>query len=44
MIHQARGDNILAENDFTQALMEVPDDPEARQHIEELIHGRPPQA
>jgi tetratricopeptide (TPR) repeat protein len=42
MIHQARGENILAENDFTQALMEVPEDPEARQHIEELIHGRPP--
>lgn len=44
MIHQARGDNILAENDFTQALMEVPEDPEARQHIEELIHRQPPQA
>jgi tetratricopeptide (TPR) repeat protein len=42
MIHQARGENTLAENDFTQALMEVPEDPEARQHIEELIHGRPP--
>ena len=44
MIHQARGEDILAENDFTQALMEVPEDPEARQHIEELIHGRPPEA
>ena len=44
MIHQARGNNILAENDFTQALMEVPEDPEARLHIEELIHGRPPNA
>ena len=42
MIHQARGENTLAENDFTQALLEVPEDPEARQHIEELIHGRPP--
>jgi tetratricopeptide (TPR) repeat protein len=40
MIHQAHGDNILAENDFTQALMEVPHDEEARQHIQELIHGR----
>lgn len=44
MIHQARGENILAENDFTQALMEVPEDPEAQQHVEELIHGRAPEA
>ncbi len=44
MIHEFRGDNILAENDFTQALMEVPEDPEARQHIEELIHRRSPEA
>ncbi len=39
MINQARGELILAENDFTQALMEVPDDAEAQQHIQELIHG-----
>lgn len=38
-IHQRRGDHILAQNDFTQALVEVPDDPEAIQHIQELIHG-----
>lgn len=41
MIHQARGEDILAENDFTQALMEVPGDEEARLHIEELIRGGP---
>jgi tetratricopeptide (TPR) repeat protein len=39
MIHQARGEGILAENDFTQALMEVPDDEEARRHVEEMIRG-----
>lgn len=39
MVHQARGEDILAQNDFTQALMEVPDDPDAAKHIEELIHG-----
>ena len=39
MINQARGEFILAENDFTQALIEVPDDEEARQHIQDLIHG-----
>ncbi len=42
MVHQQRGDRILAENDFTLALLEVPDDPEAQQHIQELIHGQPP--
>jgi lipoprotein NlpI len=44
VIHQKRGDHILAENDFTQALVEVPDDPEAVQHIQELIHGRSPES
>lgn len=39
MINQARGEFILAENDFTQALIEVPNDEEARQHIQELIRG-----
>ncbi|MDJ0662995.1 MAG: hypothetical protein QNJ75_00450 [Acidimicrobiia bacterium] len=39
MINQARGEFTLAENDFTQALIEVPDDEEARRHVEELIHG-----
>jgi tetratricopeptide (TPR) repeat protein len=39
MVHQARGEDILAQNDFTQALMEVPDDPDAAKHIEQLIHG-----
>ena len=39
MINQARGEFILAQNDFTQALVEVPDDAEARQHIQELIDG-----
>lgn len=39
MIHQQRGEDILAENDFTQALMEVPEDEEARIHIEALIRG-----
>jgi hypothetical protein len=37
MIHQARGEFILAENDFTQALTEVPDDTAARSHIEQLM-------
>jgi len=37
MINQAQGELILAENDFTQALIEVPDDEEARRHIEDLI-------
>jgi tetratricopeptide (TPR) repeat protein len=41
MIHQAQGEHILAENDFTMALMEVPDDEEAQQHIQELIRGGP---
>jgi len=36
-IHQARGEFILAENDFTQALTEVPDDEVARSHIEQLM-------
>ena len=40
MINEARGEMILAENDFTQALMEVPDDEEAQQHVRELIEGR----
>lgn len=39
IIHQIRKEFILAENDFTQAVMEVPDDQEAQQHIQELIHG-----
>ena len=39
MINQARGELILAQNDFTQALVEVPNDEEARRHIQELIHG-----
>lgn len=39
MIHQKRGDHLLAQNDFTQALVEVPDDEEAVRHIQELIHG-----
>ncbi len=39
MINQARGEFTLAENDFTQALIEVPDDEEARRHVEDLIHG-----
>ena len=39
MIYQERRENALAETDFRQALLEVPDDEEARQHIEELIHG-----
>jgi tetratricopeptide (TPR) repeat protein len=39
MINQARGELILAQNDFTQALMEVPEDEEARQHIQGLIDG-----
>jgi tetratricopeptide (TPR) repeat protein len=39
IINQTRGEFILAQNDFTQALMEVPDDEEAQQHIQELIDG-----
>jgi tetratricopeptide (TPR) repeat protein len=39
MINEALGEMILAENDFTQALIEVPDDEEARRHIEDLIRG-----
>ena len=39
MINQARGELILAQNDFTQALVEVPNDEEARRHIQQLIHG-----
>ena len=39
MINQARGELILAQNDFTQALMETPEDEEARRHIQELIDG-----
>jgi tetratricopeptide (TPR) repeat protein len=39
MINQARGELILAENDFTQALIEVPNDQEARKHIQELIRS-----
>jgi hypothetical protein len=41
LIHQARGEHILAENDFTQALMEVPNDQEAQEHIQELIRRDP---
>ncbi|MFW2383801.1 MAG: hypothetical protein ACN4GZ_18765, partial [Acidimicrobiales bacterium] len=39
MINQARGELILAQNDYTQALMETPEDEEARRHIQELIDG-----
>lgn len=39
LIHQARGEHILARNDFTLALMEVPTDHEAQEHIQELIRG-----
>ena len=39
VINQARGEMSLAENDFTQALLEVPDDIEARQHVQDLIEG-----
>ena len=39
MANQARGEFILAENDFTQALIEVPNDEEAKAHIQELIRG-----
>lgn len=42
MINQARGEFTLAENDFTQALIEVPNDEEAREHIQDLIHGGGP--
>jgi tetratricopeptide (TPR) repeat protein len=42
IVHQKRGEHILAQNDFTQALVEVPDDEEAVQHIQELIHGEGP--
>jgi tetratricopeptide (TPR) repeat protein len=37
MINQARGELILAENDFTRALIEIPDDAEARRHVEALM-------
>lgn len=39
MINQARGEFILAGNDFTQALIEIPEDTRARQHIEALIRN-----
>jgi len=39
MVNQERGEFILAKNDFTQALIEMPEDDEAKQHIQELIHG-----
>jgi tetratricopeptide (TPR) repeat protein len=39
MINQARGDYTLAENDFTQALIELPDDEEARRHVDELMRN-----
>ena len=39
MINQARGEFILAQNDFTAALVEVPEDEEAKLHIQELIDG-----
>lgn len=39
LINQARGEFILAQNDFTSALVEVPEDEEARLHIQELIDG-----
>lgn len=39
LIHQARGEHILARNEFTLALMEVPGDQEAQDHIQGLIRG-----
>jgi len=39
IVHQRRGEFVLAKNDLTQALIEVPEDEEAKQHIQELIHG-----
>ncbi len=42
MANQARGELILAENDFTQALIEMPHDEEAKAHIQELIRGAEP--
>ncbi|MDX2466720.1 MAG: hypothetical protein QNL12_05360 [Acidimicrobiia bacterium] len=39
MINQARGEFILAQNDFTAALVEVPEDEEAKLHIQQLIDG-----
>jgi tetratricopeptide (TPR) repeat protein len=44
VINQARGEYILAKNDFTQALIEMPEDSEARQHIQELIRRDKPDA
>jgi tetratricopeptide (TPR) repeat protein len=38
-VHQSRGELILAENDFTQALVEIPGNPEARLRIEQLIRS-----
>lgn len=39
MINQARGEFTLAENDFTHALIELPDDEEARRHVEALMRN-----
>ncbi|MDJ0923362.1 MAG: hypothetical protein QNJ77_02270 [Acidimicrobiia bacterium] len=44
VIHQNRGEHALAADDFQQALLEVPDDREAREHIEELMLGGSPPA
>ncbi len=38
-VHRSRGELILAENDFTQALVETPENPEARSLIEQLIRS-----
>lgn len=38
-INKARGELILADNDFTQALMEMPEDAEARRHVEEMMRN-----
>ena len=43
MIHQASGADVLAENDFAEALKAMPEDEDARKHIEQLIHGRSPE-
>ncbi len=42
LIHQFREEHVLAQNDFTQALMEVPNDEEAQEHIQGLIRGESP--
>ncbi|MEA2002977.1 MAG: hypothetical protein U9N84_13965, partial [Actinomycetota bacterium] len=39
LVHQARGEHKIAQDDFAQALLEVPDDEEAQEHIRGLIRG-----